>query len=133
MPGSKKKLTSFCVYRNIASILDLLEPTREDPAALAEAHEVLSLPFSLFRCGGRAHAWDRYDDEIFEHTLREFPEFAAAPHTSLSKLDEDWMKSKEGKERWREFINAYVLFPRAIHTTPGFLIAQLTYLSSRQI
>ncbi|KAH9997023.1 polysaccharide biosynthesis-domain-containing protein [Russula vinacea] len=49
----------------------------------------------------------KYDDEIFEHTLREFPEFAAAPHTSLNKLDEEWMKSKEGKERWRVFINAY--------------------------
>jgi hypothetical protein len=55
------------------------------------------------------HGDNRYDDEIFEHTLRVFPEFAAAPHTSLTKLDEDWMKSKEGKERWREFINACVL------------------------
>ncbi|KAI0301446.1 polysaccharide biosynthesis-domain-containing protein [Russula brevipes] len=49
----------------------------------------------------------RHDDEIFEHTLREFPEFAAAPHTGLNTLDEEWMKSKEGKERWRVFINAY--------------------------
>ena len=56
---------------------------------------------------------NRYDDEIFEHTLREFPEFAAAPHTSLTKLDEEWMKSKEGKERWRAFINACVLSPCA--------------------
>ena len=50
----------------------------------------------------------RYDDEIFEHALRDFPEFAEAPHTSLVKLDEDWMKSKECKERWRSFINACV-------------------------
>ncbi|KAI0274502.1 polysaccharide biosynthesis-domain-containing protein [Russula aff. rugulosa BPL654] len=49
----------------------------------------------------------RYDDEIFEHTLRDFPEYAAAPHTGLIKLDEEWMKSKEGKERWRTFIEAY--------------------------
>jgi len=49
----------------------------------------------------------RYDDEIFEHTLREFPEFAAAPHASLVTLDENWIKSKEGKERWRSFIDAY--------------------------
>ena len=55
------------------------------------------------------HGDNRYDDEIFEHTLRVFPEFAAAPHTSLAKLDEDWMKSKGGKDRWREFINACVL------------------------
>jgi hypothetical protein len=56
--------------------------------------------------GGGAH--NRYDDEIFEHTLREFPEFADAPHTGLVTINEDWMKSKDGKERWRTFINAYV-------------------------
>jgi hypothetical protein len=38
--------------------------------------------------------------------MREFPEFATAPHASLVALDEEWMKSKEGKERWRGFINA---------------------------
>jgi hypothetical protein len=90
---------------------DLLEPAREDPPARFEAHKVnnqtktsLSLPgarFTLF-VGGR------YDDEIYEHTLREFPEFATAPHASLVALDEEWMKSKEGKERWRTFINACV-------------------------
>jgi hypothetical protein len=51
----------------------------------------------------------RFDDEIFEHTLREFPELAAAPHAGLVKLDEDWIKSKEGKERWRAFIAACVI------------------------
>jgi len=49
----------------------------------------------------------KHDDEIYEHTLREFPEFATAPHASLVVLDEEWMKSKDGKERWRGFINAY--------------------------
>jgi hypothetical protein len=58
---------------------------------------------------GLTHGGNRHDDEIFEHTLREFPEFADAPHTGLIKLDEDWMKSKEGKERWRAFINAWVI------------------------
>src|SRR6267142_1893676 len=53
----------------------------------------------------------RYDDEIFEHILRDFPEFAAAPHTNLVTLDEEGMKSKEGKERWRSFINACVFPP----------------------
>jgi hypothetical protein len=67
---------------------------------------------ALYFGGANARGKNRYDDEIFEHTLREFPEFAAAPHTSLIKLDEDWIKSKEGKERWRAFINACV-----IHTT----------------
>jgi hypothetical protein len=46
----------------------------------------------------------RYDDEIVEHTKREFPELFEEPYTKLKKLDEEWMKSKEGKERWRKFM-----------------------------
>lgn len=53
----------------------------------------------------------RYDDEIFEHIMRDFPEFAAAPHAGLVTLDEDWMKSTESKERWRTFINTCVPCP----------------------
>jgi len=55
----------------------------------------------------------RYDDDIFEHALRDFPEFAAAPHASLSLLDEDWVKSDKGKERWRAFIKECVFPPAA--------------------
>ena len=36
-----------------------------------------------------------------------FPELNDPPHSRLIKLDEDWMKSKEGKERWRNFIESY--------------------------
>lgn len=36
-----------------------------------------------------------------------FPEMKEPPHDKLVKLDEDWMKSKDGKERWRNFIEAY--------------------------
>jgi hypothetical protein len=44
----------------------------------------------------------KMDDDIYEHFKREFPDFdPAAP------LDEDSMKSKEGKEKWRKFINEY--------------------------
>ncbi|KAN0139412.1 hypothetical protein V8E53_002913 [Lactarius tabidus] len=46
-----------------------------------------------------------FDDEIYEDTLREFPEFAMVPHASLIVLDEEWMKSNGGKERWRDLIN----------------------------
>lgn len=116
-PGSTDRNECFCFFcRDGPYILDLLEPAREDPAALVEAYKVL-WSFRFCHCialaRSLAHAWRkccRYDDEIFEHTLREFPEFAAAPHTSLNKLDEEWMKSKEGKERWRVFINACVSF-----------------------
>ncbi|KAF5350636.1 hypothetical protein D9756_008597 [Leucocoprinus leucothites] len=49
----------------------------------------------------------RLDDEIFEHTMKAFPEFAEEPHEKLIKLDEEWMKSDDGKKRWREFIEEY--------------------------
>ncbi len=44
----------------------------------------------------------RLDDEIYEHLEREFPEFDAA-----ETINEDEMKSKEGKERWRKFMMKY--------------------------
>lgn len=39
--------------------------------------------------------------------MRDFPELAENDHEKVTKLDEDWMKSKDGKERWRKFIQAY--------------------------
>ncbi|KAL0565621.1 hypothetical protein V5O48_016403 [Marasmius crinis-equi] len=49
----------------------------------------------------------KLDDEIYEDTMSTFPELSTPPHEKLTKLDEDWMKSPEGKERWRVFINRY--------------------------
>ncbi|EHL01900.1 putative UPF0368 protein C3E7.07c [Glarea lozoyensis 74030] len=42
------------------------------------------------------------DDEIYEHLMADFPEFDPA-----KPIDEDEMKSKTGKERWRKFMMAY--------------------------
>lgn len=44
----------------------------------------------------------KYDDEIYEHLQRDFPSFDPA-----ETIDEDKMKSKEGKERWRNFMMEY--------------------------
>jgi hypothetical protein len=44
----------------------------------------------------------KLDDEILEHLEKDFPEFDPA-----ATIDEDVMKSKEGKERWRKFMMAY--------------------------
>lgn len=44
----------------------------------------------------------KMDDEIFEHFKKEFPEF-----DPKETIDEDKMKSKEGKERWRNFMMTY--------------------------
>ncbi|RDX55360.1 DUF757-domain-containing protein [Polyporus arcularius HHB13444] len=47
------------------------------------------------------------DDEIFEHTMKEFPELSENNYEKLIKIDEDWMKSEEGKKRWRNFMMQY--------------------------
>ena len=44
----------------------------------------------------------KMDDEIHEHFKKEFPEFSPR-----ETIDEDEMKSKDGKERWRKFMMAY--------------------------
>ncbi|KZS96994.1 DUF757-domain-containing protein [Sistotremastrum niveocremeum HHB9708] len=49
----------------------------------------------------------RLDDEIFQHLSETFPEMVKEPYAGLIKLDEDYMKSDEGKAKWRDFINAY--------------------------
>lgn len=44
----------------------------------------------------------RMDDEILQHLREAFPEFDPS-----ETIDEDKMKSREGKERWRTFVNVY--------------------------
>ncbi|KAL9581111.1 MAG: hypothetical protein Q9212_004095 [Teloschistes hypoglaucus] len=44
----------------------------------------------------------KMDDEICEHFKTDFPEF-----DPTETIDEDKMKSKEGKERWRNFMMTY--------------------------
>lgn len=44
----------------------------------------------------------KMDDEIYEHFKREFPDFDAT-----ATINEDEMKSKAGKEKWRNFMNEY--------------------------
>jgi len=44
----------------------------------------------------------RIDDEIYDHFKREFPEF-----DPKATINEEEMKSKTGKERWRNFIMQY--------------------------
>ena len=44
----------------------------------------------------------KMDDDILAHFNREFPDFDLK-----ATINEDEMKSKAGKERWRNFINEY--------------------------
>jgi len=49
----------------------------------------------------------KYDDDIFEHTLKAFPELAEEEYKNLTRIDEEWMKSEDGKRRWRDFCESY--------------------------
>ncbi|KAF2437038.1 DUF757-domain-containing protein [Tothia fuscella] len=44
----------------------------------------------------------KIDDDIYEHFKKEFPDL-----DPKATINEDEMKSKAGKERWRTFIEAY--------------------------
>lgn len=44
----------------------------------------------------------RHDDEIMEHLKQTFPDFDPA-----ATIDEEQMKSPEGKEKWRAFVEFY--------------------------
>ncbi|QIW97572.1 hypothetical protein AMS68_003090 [Peltaster fructicola] len=44
----------------------------------------------------------KFDDEIYDHFKKTFPDFDLK-----ATINEDEMKSKQGKEQWREFINSY--------------------------
>lgn len=56
----------------------------------------------LERVKGSSLRLTKFDDEIMEHLQEAFPEFDAT-----ATIDEDEMKSKSGKERWRKFMMAY--------------------------
>lgn len=84
--------TSSRRFHHEISVLQSILPTSSVPADFADP---LFCP--------------RLDDEIFEHTMAEFPELSEEPYEKVTKLDEEWLKSAEGKERWRKFINTYVI------------------------
>ncbi|KAF7553938.1 hypothetical protein G7Z17_g3264 [Cylindrodendrum hubeiense] len=44
----------------------------------------------------------KIDDDIYEHLKTDIPEFDAA-----ATINEDEMKSKQGKDKWRKFMMAY--------------------------
>ncbi|KAK3901558.1 putative polysaccharide biosynthesis protein [Staphylotrichum tortipilum] len=56
----------------------------------------------LERVKGSTLRLTKMDTDILEHLHKDFPEFDPA-----ETIDEDKMKSKEGKERWRTFMMAY--------------------------
>ena len=67
----------------------------------------------------------KIDDDILEHLEKDFPDFDPA-----ETIDENAMKSKEGKERWRNFMMAYdkkvddYNFGTVVRTNPKFEYGQ---------
>jgi hypothetical protein len=67
----------------------------------------------------------KLDDEIYEHFKKDFPDF-----DPKATIDEEEMKSKDGKERWRKFIMAYEKkvddynYGTVIRTNPKFEYGQ---------
>ena len=49
----------------------------------------------------------RHDADLLAAFKTDFPEYFEAPYASLRKVDEDRMKSVEGKTRWRKFIQPF--------------------------
>lgn len=56
----------------------------------------------LERVKGSTLRLTKYDDEILEHLRKDFPEYDPA-----EPIDENKMKSAQGKKRWRDFMMAY--------------------------
>ena len=63
---------------------------------------------------------------------RDFPELFEEPYEKLVKIDEDWMKSKDGKARWRkfmaEYVTTYLPVPFSPAPLPPFLFSPITPL-----
>ena len=76
----------------------------------------------------------RLDDEIYDHFKKDFPDFDPK-HT----IDEDEMKSKEGKERWRQFISQYEKkiddynFGTMLRSNPAFNYGEKETIFGRRI
>jgi hypothetical protein len=84
-------------------MIDLLESLRESRPTTAQVDKV-RFHFTFISVCVLNISSTRLDDEIYEHALRDFPELSESSHEKLVKINEDWMKSPEGKDRWRKFI-----------------------------
>ena len=66
----------------------------------------------------------RLDDEIYKDFLESFPEYASEEWDGA--VDEDEMKSADGKRRWRKFMSRYekkvVLCKRSVILIAGGII-----------
>ena len=81
----------------------------EKQFAVKAVHQMTVYWSILEKMPGSKLRLTRMDDEILEHFKKEFPDFG----TGL-EINEDEMKSKEGKEKWRNFCMVYEKGDKAI-------------------
>ncbi|KAF1990542.1 DUF757-domain-containing protein [Aulographum hederae CBS 113979] len=74
----------------------------EKQFAVKAVQQMLTYWAILEKVRGSTIRLTKLDDEIYEHFKKEFPDFDPA-----ATIDEDEMKSKAGKERWRDFLETY--------------------------
>ena len=74
----------------------------EKQFAVKAVHQMTTYWSVLEKIPGSKLRLTRMDDQILEHLKKDFPDFDPA-----KEIDEDEMKSKEGKEKWRNFCMAY--------------------------
>ena len=81
----------------------------EQQFAVKAVHQMTVYWSILEKMPGSKLRLTRMDDEILEHLHRDFPDFDPA-----EQIDEDKMKGKEGKEKWRNFCMLYEKGEKAI-------------------
>ena len=74
----------------------------EQQFAVKAVHQMTTYWSILEKMPGSKLKLTRMDDQILEHLKKDFPDFDPA-----KEIVEDEMKSKEGKEKWRNFCMAY--------------------------
>ena len=87
-------LSKVCAMISAPYLCTLLSP--------AAVQQMTTYWAILEKVRGSSLRLTKMDDEIIEHLRKDFPDFDAK-----ETIDEDKMKSKEGKERWRNFVNQY--------------------------
>ena len=83
--------------------MNTLRVRRDDDANTLSVVEHMNTYWSILeKIPGSKLRLTKMDDDILEHFNKDFPDFDLK-----ATINEDDMKSKDGKERWRTFINAY--------------------------
>lgn len=77
----------------------------EKQFAVKAVHQAETYWNLLEKIPGSKLKLSKYDDDIYDQLMLDFPEFRVP---SFAKhVDEEWLKSKVGKDRWRPFCEKF--------------------------